>query len=138
MTLRRCCCSNPTAAVAAVAQFEFALLDVFDPEPLPPASHAVVLYGLCGYPNLCFWSTPAAGAAAAAQVEFALLDVFDPEPLPPSSRLWSHPRVRITPHVASMTTMKVGIAPAAAAGAVGGSCGIRQLQSCPRFTECEP
>ena len=33
----------------------------------------------------------------------AVLDVTDPEPLPPDDALWSHPRVRITPHIASMT-----------------------------------
>ena len=33
----------------------------------------------------------------------AVLDVTDPEPLPPDHALWLHPRVRITPHIASMT-----------------------------------
>lgn len=33
----------------------------------------------------------------------AVLDVTDPEPLPPAHPLWSHPRVLLTPHVASMT-----------------------------------
>lgn len=33
----------------------------------------------------------------------AVLDVTDPEPLPSDHALWSHPRVRITPHIASMT-----------------------------------
>lgn len=33
----------------------------------------------------------------------AVLDVTDPEPLPADHALWSHPRVRITPHIASMT-----------------------------------
>jgi glyoxylate/hydroxypyruvate reductase A len=33
----------------------------------------------------------------------AVLDVTDPEPLPPDNALWAHPRVRITPHIASMT-----------------------------------
>lgn len=37
------------------------------------------------------------------QLSAAMLDVTDPEPLPPSHALWRHPRVLITPHVASMT-----------------------------------
>lgn len=33
----------------------------------------------------------------------AVLDVTDPEPLPGDHALWSHRRVRVTPHIASMT-----------------------------------
>lgn len=33
----------------------------------------------------------------------AILDVTDPEPLPPEHPFWSHPRIFLTPHVASMT-----------------------------------
>jgi len=33
----------------------------------------------------------------------AILDVTDPEPLPPEHPFWAHPRVLLTPHVASMT-----------------------------------
>jgi glyoxylate/hydroxypyruvate reductase A len=33
----------------------------------------------------------------------AMLDVTDPEPLPESHGLWSHPKVIITPHIASVT-----------------------------------
>ena len=33
----------------------------------------------------------------------AILDVTDPEPLPESHPLWSHPKVIITPHIASVT-----------------------------------
>lgn len=34
----------------------------------------------------------------------AVLDVTDPEPLPPGHPFWSHPRILLTPHNASMTT----------------------------------
>jgi glyoxylate/hydroxypyruvate reductase len=33
----------------------------------------------------------------------AMLDVTDPEPLPEDQPLWSHPKVMITPHIASVT-----------------------------------
>ena len=33
----------------------------------------------------------------------AALDVFNQEPLPPEHRFWTHPRVKVTPHVAGAT-----------------------------------
>jgi glyoxylate/hydroxypyruvate reductase len=36
----------------------------------------------------------------------AALDVFREEPLPTEHRFWSHPRVRITPHVAAITPIR--------------------------------
>ena len=42
-------------------------------------------------------------ALEAGQLDSATLDVFRNEPLPPESHLWSHPRVIVTPHIASMT-----------------------------------
>lgn len=39
----------------------------------------------------------------------ALLDVFRTEPLPSDSPIWRHPKVIITPHVASVTTPKSAI-----------------------------
>jgi phosphoglycerate dehydrogenase-like enzyme len=37
------------------------------------------------------------------QVGQAILDVCEPEPLPPDDPSWAHPRVALTPHIASMT-----------------------------------
>lgn len=37
------------------------------------------------------------------QLAGAALDVFEPEPLPPAHRFWSHPKVVMTPHAASIT-----------------------------------
>ncbi|WP_410958358.1 NAD(P)-dependent oxidoreductase, partial [Salmonella sp. 1202_ZJSL19Sal_0414] len=34
----------------------------------------------------------------------AVLDVADPEPLPAGHPFWSHPRILLTPHNASMTS----------------------------------
>ena len=34
----------------------------------------------------------------------AALDVFDPEPLPAEHPFWGHPKIRITPHCAGLTT----------------------------------
>ncbi|WP_119169372.1 2-hydroxyacid dehydrogenase [Algihabitans albus] len=42
-------------------------------------------------------------ALETGQIDSATLDVFRDEPLPPDSPFWSHPRVVVTPHIASMT-----------------------------------
>ena len=42
-------------------------------------------------------------ALDAGQLSAAVLDVTDPEPLPAGHPLWSHPRVIVTPHVASQS-----------------------------------
>ncbi len=42
-------------------------------------------------------------ALESGQLSEAILDVTDPEPLPESDPLWNHPRVTLTPHIASMT-----------------------------------
>lgn len=42
-------------------------------------------------------------ALDAGRVQTAVLDVFNEEPLPSGHPYWSHPRVRITPHVAATT-----------------------------------
>ena len=45
-------------------------------------------------------------ALDSGQIAAAALDVFQAEPPPKSSPLWRHPRVQLTPHIASMTLPK--------------------------------
>lgn len=40
----------------------------------------------------------------------AVLDVFVPEPLPPDHPFWAHPKIVVTPHVASITNPATGAA----------------------------
>jgi glyoxylate/hydroxypyruvate reductase A len=42
-------------------------------------------------------------ALGSGHLAAAMLDVTDPEPLPEGHALWSHPKVIITPHIASVT-----------------------------------
>ncbi|ANT52889.1 2-hydroxyacid dehydrogenase [Mesorhizobium amorphae] len=51
-------------------------------------------------------------ALDSGQLSAAMIDVTDPEPLPASHPFWSHPKIILTPHVASVTQ------PATAARAV--------------------
>lgn len=43
-------------------------------------------------------------ALDAGQLGFATLDVTEPEPLPAGHPLWTHPKIRLTPHVSSNHT----------------------------------
>ena len=47
-------------------------------------------------------------ALDSGQLEGATLDVFREEPLPPENPLWRHPKVLITPHVASYASPRAG------------------------------
>jgi glyoxylate/hydroxypyruvate reductase len=42
----------------------------------------------------------------AGHLSGASLDVFSPEPLPEAHPFWEHPKIRITPHIASLTDPK--------------------------------
>lgn len=46
---------------------------------------------------------PLIEALDSGRLAAAMLDVTDPEPLPESHQLWFHPKVIITPHIASVT-----------------------------------
>lgn len=48
-------------------------------------------------------------ALASGQLEHAVLDVFVKEPLPPTCPFWLHPKVRVFPHMSSVTDIPNGI-----------------------------
>ena len=48
-------------------------------------------------------------ALASGQLEHAVLDVFVKEPLPPTCPFWLHPKVRVFPHMSSVTDIPNGV-----------------------------
>lgn len=48
-------------------------------------------------------------ALGAGKICTAILDVTDPEPLPPDHLFWHHPRVVLTPHIASETQPETAV-----------------------------
>jgi glyoxylate/hydroxypyruvate reductase A len=48
-------------------------------------------------------------ALASGQLAQAVLDVCEPEPAPPEHPFWDHPRIMLTPHIASMTQPETAV-----------------------------
>ncbi len=48
-------------------------------------------------------------ALDSGHVSGAVLDVFDTEPLPEDHPAWTHPRITITPHVASLASRRARV-----------------------------
>ena len=48
-------------------------------------------------------------ALEAGSLSAAVVDVADPEPLPPGHAFWTHPKILLTPHIASMTQPETAV-----------------------------
>src|SRR5262249_17004341 len=64
-----------------------------------PKGRALAHAGPGGQPDLLALSA----ALDAGQLAGAVIDVTEPEPLPADHAFWGHPKVMLTPHVASAT-----------------------------------
>jgi len=53
-------------------------------------------------------------ALDSGHLKAAVLDVFAAEPLPPEHPFWRHPRIKVTPHVASLTVPETAVKSVAA------------------------
>lgn len=82
--------------------------------PLTPATENTLnAYTLAALPQGAVVLNPGRGgliddaallaALDSGQIGHATLDTFRSEPLPPAHPYWAHPRVTVTPHIASAT-----------------------------------
>lgn len=65
------------------------------------------------FPRVRGWFTPGAAnrldhdalidALDSGRLSGAVIDVTDPEPLPEDHAFWTHPKILLTPHIASVT-----------------------------------
>lgn len=71
-----------------------------------PAGASVVNAGRGGHLN----APELLAALDSGHLAAAVLDVFEPEPPPPDHPVWTHPKVLLTPHAASRTEPRSGVA----------------------------
>ena len=102
------CGEEGRAAFLARSEFLVCLL------PLTPATEGILNASLfAGLPKGAVLINAARGghlveedlipALDAGQLAYAALDVYREEPLPPAHPFWRHPRITISPHIASLT-----------------------------------
>jgi len=70
-----------------------------------PRGAALVSAGRGGH----FHQDDLLAALDSGQLSGAVLDVTDPEPLPGEHPFWSHPKILLTPHIASMTRPETAV-----------------------------
>jgi phosphoglycerate dehydrogenase-like enzyme len=111
---------DPAAVVAAADHIVIAV-------PLTPATHRLVDARLLDHarPGAHLINVARGGVVDqdalmatldAGRLGFATLDVTDPEPLPAGHALWTHPRVRLTPHISTNYTTVLHLLLAKVAG----------------------
>ena len=114
------CFDGPGQLAQFLGETEILLLAL----PLTPQTAGILnARSLRSLPSGCYVVNVARGgliveadllqALDAGHVAGAFLDVTEHEPLPPGHPLWTHPNVRITPHIAGLTNPQTAIEPIA-------------------------
>ncbi len=110
------CLSGPDGLQAALAQADILVLLM----PLTPETENVInAKALAQMPRGAVIINPGRGplidddallsALDTGHIAHATLDVFRVEPLPPEHPYWSHPKVTVTPHIASETRPETAV-----------------------------
>jgi len=81
---------------------------ILNADTFAPLAEGAVLIHVGRGPHLVEADLPA--ALQSERLSRAIIDVFAREPLPPDHPFWRHPRITVTPHVASITRPGTGAA----------------------------